>query len=156
MKEQKVPMTKLFPNNIILSLGLNGAREVYKSLFKLKNLSEDKVKCDVCLVKWYTDDDKIIICDGCNEAVHQSCYGREIKDKVPKENVDWLCVRCKTQETHPVHIKCAFCNDRDGIMTFTEKFGFHHINCLQWLSGVWWKSDDKFEAQESGKGIWQA
>ena len=57
--------------------------------------------CDVCLsgdTECYDEDDQfvsemIVLCELCNVAVHQTCYGRELNDGVPKD--EWYCNRCK-------------------------------------------------------------
>ena len=57
-----------------------------------ENNVDADVQCDICLEYEYEDDDLIVICDLCNVAVHQSCYGNDIKDSVPAGN--WYCKRC--------------------------------------------------------------
>jgi NuA3 HAT complex component NTO1 len=46
-------------------------------------------KCDVCLGPGFEDDEAIILCDGCNVAVHQTCYGLDLEKGIPKG--DWYC-----------------------------------------------------------------
>ena len=53
----------------------NPKMKVYKSIWEEKNDDEDKVICDVCLWEFDEKDDLLVICEGCNSAVHQSCYG---------------------------------------------------------------------------------
>ena len=46
--------------------------------------------CDVCVDDWGevdefdNDIDSLVLCDFCNVAVHQSCYGRELITKFPE------------------------------------------------------------------------
>ena len=54
---------------------------VYQSIW-----IEQNEKCDVCLGEDDDEGDEIVMCDQCNVAVHQKCYGRDIKDGVPDEN----------------------------------------------------------------------
>lgn len=49
--------------------------------------------CDVCLDDDDDDNNDIVICDLCQVAVHQTCYGGELLEGVPEGN--WYCARCK-------------------------------------------------------------
>ena len=63
--------------------------------------------CDICLdPENETIDDKIIICDGCNNPTHESCYGKSrflhlndilynSQEEDSDENCVWLCERCE-------------------------------------------------------------
>ena len=42
--------------------------------------------CDVCLESIANQTDLIVFCDICDFAVHQTCYGSELLDGVPKGN----------------------------------------------------------------------
>lgn len=56
-----------------------------------KQAAEDldlDVVCEVCRGGEALLDDNIVACDGCDTAVHQSCYGIE---EVPEG--DWFCAR---------------------------------------------------------------
>jgi len=52
-----------------------------------EGLEEDAV-CEVCKDGEALIDDMIVACDGCNVAVHQSCYGIP---EIPEG--DWFCAR---------------------------------------------------------------
>lgn len=58
-----------------------------------ENNIDEEIQCDVCLEDDYHDDDKIVICEMCNAAVHQSCYGGDLAKGIP--NGPWFCDRCK-------------------------------------------------------------
>lgn len=53
-------------------------KQVYKSLWMAKNNENDCIACDVCLSENDEANDQILICDGCNSATHQSCYGGDV------------------------------------------------------------------------------
>ena len=53
--------------------------------------------CDVCIDDFYDEEkeDDLIICEGCNVAVHSSCYGNDLVGKKPSDiDGEWLCKRC--------------------------------------------------------------
>ncbi len=45
---------------------------------KLNNVNDEDIQCDICLEYDYEDHDQIVICELCNAATHQSCYGGAI------------------------------------------------------------------------------
>ena len=54
---------------------------IYKSLWISENdesIVNEGTACDVCLSHDDDEGDEIVMCDGCNLAVHQKCNGREI------------------------------------------------------------------------------
>jgi len=57
-------------------------------------MNEAEMNCDVCQEGEDYDDDEIVICDLCNSAAHQSCYGGEIKNQLPRSELPWYCARC--------------------------------------------------------------
>eukprot|EP00347_Sterkiella_histriomuscorum_P015406 403357142 len=69
-------------------------QEIYSEMVNKVNQENDEdVRCDVCLQYSSEDTDQIIICELCCGAVHQSCYKKELCEKVP--DGDWLCQRCQ-------------------------------------------------------------
>lgn len=51
-------------------------QERFKAIYVYKNDHDKKIRCDSCLSKEAEDpSDKIVICETCNIATHQSCYG---------------------------------------------------------------------------------
>ena len=62
----------------------------------LWNKSNDIVNnqyCDICLGDQIEDSDKLVFCDGCNYATHQSCYGNELVDSpdILEQCDEWYC-----------------------------------------------------------------
>lgn len=60
-----------------------------------KNDFDENINCDACLDDYAgeNNEDDLVICDNCNAAVHQSCYGHNLLDEFPKG--DWFCERCE-------------------------------------------------------------
>ncbi len=65
----------------------------------------DDAVCCVCFCGESLDDNQIVFCEGCNMAVHQSCYGiKNIPDG------DWFCDSC-VLSCKPT---CVICRKKDG------------------------------------------
>lgn len=65
----------------------------------------DDAVCCVCFCGESLDDNQIVFCEGCNMAVHQSCYGiKNIPDG------DWFCDSC-VLSCRPT---CVICHKKDG------------------------------------------
>ena len=123
-----------FPKDInsLKKKGNDILRGIYKDFLKYE-LKDHEIICDVCLSKESDDDNLIIICDLCEGAVHQDCYGSELARYLP-DGV-WYCSRCKYLiENHLNYkaIKCIFCPEFKGIIkqinTCEKLWG--HINCV--------------------------
>lgn len=98
-------------------------------IYNKNNDSEKDMVCDICLDEnTYKENDLIVICDGCNSATHQSCYGGPEKFKnfdVNNESEPWFCHRCAflftsnlagNSKISPLDLKCDFCPDIQGII----------------------------------------
>lgn len=89
----------------------------------------------------------IIICELCNAAVHQTCHGGEIANKVPQDQ--WFCDRCKTLKENEKlkcrDIECFLCNDVKGVMKNVDKASniWAHIICVNWTPGITFANKDK-------------
>lgn len=63
---------------------------------------------------------QILVCDNCNAAVHQFCYGRGIAKVGGIPEGDWFCERCKMLKNNPgdnpAEYCCDLCNDLKGII----------------------------------------
>jgi NuA3 HAT complex component NTO1 len=95
-------------------------------LIQTKTQSEADIKCDVCLWDDDCENDEICICEMCQVAVHQTCYGSEIYENLPKD--DWFCHRCTAimqgELTEPP--KCELCPRYEGAMKKTN-IGWVHL-----------------------------
>ncbi|KAE9608873.1 putative histone-lysine N-methyltransferase transcription regulator PHD family [Lupinus albus] len=96
-------------------------------------------RCAVC--RWVEDWDynKIIICNRCQIAVHQECYGaRNVKDFT-----SWVCKACETP-----HIKreCCLCPVKGGALKPTDiDTLWVHVTCAWFQPQVSFPSDEKME-----------
>ena len=69
-------------------------RMIYKSIWISENDENDfSTKCDICMGDDDDEGDEMVLCDGCNVCTHQTCYGRDILNTLPKGN-EWFCQRC--------------------------------------------------------------
>ncbi|CDI83589.1 PHD-finger domain-containing protein, putative [Eimeria acervulina] len=57
-----------------------------------EDLQDDGIRCDVCANSDTSADDAIVLCDGCDAAVHQSCYNI---GALPEG--EWFCEYCRQQ-----------------------------------------------------------
>ena len=67
--------------------------EIFESIWVEKNNEADsnKVICDVCQDPDDSEGDELVMCDGCNVAVHQKCYGSELLGIDVSQLESWLC-----------------------------------------------------------------
>ncbi|CDW90148.1 protein jade-3 [Stylonychia lemnae] len=122
----------------------------YSYIYEKKNEIDENIVCDVCLDDIVEDGvDSLVICDLCNSATHQSCYGNEILKNYPQSN-QWFCRRCtcllsNTQLT-VIDIKCHFCNQLKGMLMFCQKNNiWAHYTCVNWIPDVWFTNEFKNE-----------
>jgi len=117
----------------------------YSIIHETKNDIEEDIMCDACLDDLIEENNELVICDQCNAAVHQSCYGNELIKKVPEGN--WYCMRCLYLKSHPeahaASIMCAFCNDLKGIMIKDSKGVWAHLTCVNWIPEIWFMDDNR-------------
>eukprot|EP00820_Chromera_velia_P009881 Cvel_21481.t1-p1 / transcript=Cvel_21481.t1 / gene=Cvel_21481 / organism=Chromera_velia_CCMP2878 / gene_product=Protein Jade-3, putative / transcript_product=Protein Jade-3, putative / location=Cvel_scaffold2017:33276-34631(+) / protein_length=205 / sequence_SO=supercontig / SO=protein_coding / is_pseudo=false len=80
----------------------------------LYDMDDDGIRCDVCYTYDQPEDDAVVICEGCDVAVHQTCYG--VKE-VPEG--DWFCRYCEAQRKNAETAgerKCVFCPRKSGAL----------------------------------------
>lgn len=105
------------------------------------------MQCDICLEFEYEDDDLMVICEMCNVAVHQSCNGGDIMDRVPAG--EWYCDRCKVLKAQPTlkcdAIKCFLCDELQGAMRMVDQKNgiWAHIICVNWTPEIWFNDDKR-------------
>ncbi|CAM8974521.1 unnamed protein product [Rhodiola kirilowii] len=95
-------------------------------------------RCAVC--RWVEDSDenKIIICNRCQVAVHQECYGAR--------NVDITSWVCRVCETPDVQRECCLCPVRGGALKPTDiETLWVHITCAWLRPEVAFLDDGKME-----------
>ncbi|KAG5229575.1 hypothetical protein OIU76_022868 [Salix suchowensis] len=96
-------------------------------------------RCAVC--RWVEDWDynKIIICNRCQIAVHQECYGaRNVQDFT-----SWVCKACETPD---VMRECCLCPVKGGALKPTDvETLWVHVTCAWFQPEVSFASDEKME-----------
>ncbi|OMO88385.1 hypothetical protein CCACVL1_08420 [Corchorus capsularis] len=96
-------------------------------------------RCAVC--RWVEDWDynKIIICNRCQIAVHQECYGaRNVRDFT-----SWVCKACETPE---VTRECCLCPVKGGALKPTDvETLWVHVTCAWFQPEVSFASDETME-----------
>ncbi|XP_014492518.1 histone-lysine N-methyltransferase ATX3 [Vigna radiata var. radiata] len=101
-------------------------------------------RCAVC--RWVEDweDNKIIICNRCQIAVHQECYGA----KNVQDLTSWVCRVCETPD---VERECCLCPVKGGALKPTDvEMLWVHVTC------AWFRPQVVFqdhEAMEPAVGI---
>lgn len=101
-------------------------------------------RCAVC--RWVEDweDNKIIICNRCQVAVHQECYGA----KNLQDFTSWVCRVCETPD---VERECCLCPVKGGALKPTDvELLWVHVTC------AWFRPEVVFrnhEAMEPASGI---
>lgn len=105
-----------------------------------------EIKCQYCLSFTDSPRNQIVLCDNCNGAVHQRCYGFPLEAGLPANS--WYCYRCQMHMLGNLDIErtsCYFCGKRKGIMKNllvsdgrNEKKGrivLAHGFCARWCDG---------------------
>lgn len=96
-------------------------------------------RCAVC--RWVEDWDynKIIICNRCQIAVHQECYGaRNVRDLT-----SWVCRACETPD---IERECCLCPVKGGALKPTDVDTLWvHVTCAWFRPEVSFASDEKME-----------
>ncbi|XVE58382.1 hypothetical protein DITRI_Ditri04bG0165400 [Diplodiscus trichospermus] len=96
-------------------------------------------RCAVC--RWVEDWDynKIIICNRCQIAVHQECYGA----KNVRDFTSWVCKACEAPE---VTRECCLCPVKGGALKPTDvETLWVHVTCAWFQPEVSFASDEKME-----------
>ncbi|KAL1350369.1 hypothetical protein HN51_014460 [Arachis hypogaea] len=101
-------------------------------------------RCAIC--RWVEDwdDNKIIICNRCQIAVHQECYGA----KNVKDFTSWVCRVC---ETPHIERECCLCPVKGGALKPTDvDMLWVHVTCAWFQQEVLFRNH---EAMEPAVGI---
>ena len=104
------------------------------------------VICGVCLRGDTAYGDSIILCDSCDVAVHQSCYGI---NEVPEG--EWYCDPCKYMVVEPSSVAtgAATCGGSNASRSVNEKRGSLLKHCE-----LCYKKDISFPLKRTAKGRW--
>ncbi|KAK7293769.1 hypothetical protein RJT34_16642 [Clitoria ternatea] len=96
-------------------------------------------RCAIC--RWVEDWDynKIIICNRCQIAVHQECYGaRNVRDFT-----SWVCKACETPD---IERECCLCPVKGGALKPTDVDTLWvHVTCAWFRPEVSFANDEKME-----------
>jgi hypothetical protein len=80
--------------------------------------------CDVCGNDESHEQDLIVICEVCEVAVHQSCYGIQVVPEGP-----WLCAPCSRRVKGA---RCVLCPWPGGALKRTLDGRWCHVACALW------------------------
>jgi hypothetical protein len=97
-------------------------------LRQIKDNTMDGMLCCVCNDHDGDDGAVLVLCDGCNMAAHQHCYGIY---ELPVAT--WLCARCVRRESNAV---CVLCGGRYGGMKPTVEGQWVHVLCALWFPEI--------------------
>ncbi|XP_072967380.1 histone-lysine N-methyltransferase ATX4-like isoform X1 [Typha angustifolia] len=126
----KRPSPKMKKQKLLASL-----REPYDPVY-VKWTTE---RCAIC--RWVEDWDynKIIICNRCQIAVHQECYG--VRGK--QDFTSWLCRACETPQQKR---ECCLCPVKGGALKPTDiDTLWVHVTCAWFQSQVSFANDEIME-----------
>eukprot|EP00919_Chromeraceae_sp_WS-2016_P008827 GHVR01020708.1.p1 GENE.GHVR01020708.1~~GHVR01020708.1.p1 ORF type:complete len:307 (+),score=48.46 GHVR01020708.1:82-1002(+) len=101
----------------------------------LIDMDDDGIRCDICYTYDQSNDDQILMCDGCDVAVHQCCYN--VKE-VPQG--DWYCRYCHHYRSNPnktTNRVCILCPRTSGALMSTEDGSWVHTSCALWCPEVY-------------------
>ncbi|GAB2271809.1 hypothetical protein Dimus_006640 [Dionaea muscipula] len=96
-------------------------------------------RCAVC--RWVEDwdDNKMIICNRCQIAVHQECYGA----KTIQDFTSWVCRAC---ENPIVQRECCLCPIRGGALKPTDIHSLWvHVTCAWFRPEIAFQDHEKME-----------
>jgi PHD-zinc-finger like domain/PHD-finger len=101
-------------------------------LRQMRDNTMDGMLCCVCNEHEGDEGNSLVLCDGCNMAAHQHCYGIEV---LP---IAWLCARCVRRESNAT---CVLCGGRYGGMKSTNDGQWVHVLCALWFPEISCKGD---------------
>nr|XP_009763847.1 PREDICTED: histone-lysine N-methyltransferase ATX4-like [Nicotiana sylvestris] len=107
--------------------------------YKPVNAKWTSERCAIC--RWIEDWDfnKIIICNRCQIAVHQECYGA----KGVRDFASWVCRACETPQ---VDRECCLCPVKGGALKPTDVDPFWvHVTCAWFRPEIGFANDEKME-----------
>lgn len=147
VKDLMIPLEKMLSGHNVNAFKIASAVPLdEKQLFSFLQEKYEPVnakwtteRCAIC--RWDEDYDTntIIICNRCQIAVHQECYGvRDIRDFT-----SWVCRACETPE---VKRECCLCPIKGGALKPTDIATLWvHVICAWFRPEVAFVSDEKME-----------
>ncbi|KAK2960999.1 putative Fanconi anemia group M protein [Blattamonas nauphoetae] len=104
-------------------------------------IAEDDQTCTVCGVFEASDEDPIVYCDGCQVAVHCSCYGIRADEL---EADSWYCRPCRNKDNARLpggkpneKRRCKICSHLGGALSeLTQPRTYCHTCCALYLPEV--------------------
>ncbi|XXG82355.1 hypothetical protein AAC387_Pa10g0326 [Persea americana] len=130
-----LPSTKCPPIKLTKQKLLASLQEKYDPVY----VNWTTERCAIC--RWFEDWDynKIIICNRCQIAVHQECYGaRSIQDFT-----SWVCRACETPD---IKRECCLCPIKGGALKPSDvETLWVHVTCAWFQPEVLFASDEKME-----------
>ncbi|XP_050280103.1 histone-lysine N-methyltransferase ATX3 isoform X2 [Quercus robur] len=96
-------------------------------------------RCAIC--RWVEDwdDNKIIICNRCQIAVHQECYG----EKSVQDFTSWVCRACESPD---LKRECCLCPVQGGALKPTDvEMLWVHVTCAWFRPEVGFLNHEKME-----------
>ena len=96
--------------------------------------------CHVCGGGVSEEGNTILLCDGCDVAVHQSCYAVRT---VPEGS--WLCATCSAGLKGLHSPPCVFCPTVGGAMKCTTDGRWAHSLCVFWVAEATFMDPDTME-----------
>ncbi|KAI5190737.1 bromodomain and PHD finger-containing protein 1 [Nematocida sp. AWRm77] len=96
---------------------------------KIQEKESPPEECNVCGEQETSNENFLVLCDGCNIAVHQTCYGIP---NIPEGN--WLCRRCLLAPRKK--ISCVLCCAPGGAFKKTSSGGWCHVLCGMLIPGA--------------------
>ena len=97
-------------------------------LRQMRDNTMDGMLCCVCNDHECDSGNALVLCDGCNMAVHQHCYGIH---ELPVAT--WLCTHCLS---HDSNAACVLCGGWYGGMKPTTDGRWAHVLCAMWFPEV--------------------
>ena len=120
-----------------------------------RNATLDEIPCKVCKSK--DDDEKMLLCDGCDCGFHIFCLKPPMK-KIPEGDDDWFCKPCKAgveRMTKSVEAKVAL---RVAMQELPESYQEEAIKICKVANGLDEDADEEIVidvAELEPKTLWR-
>ena len=136
--EKRPPSTAVLPSTVAATQS-NGALGLAR-----EGEEEDELCCSICGDGDGSDNNAILICDGCHFAAHQACYG---VSEIPTDA--WFCVACSKKKGNETC--CVLCLQPPSFPggslmkpLQSDPSRFAHLRCVNWVPEAFLTPDGKF------------